>query len=228
MKVLIIEDDIQVAEVIALAFEMRWADASIRQAKTGKAGLSLLESEKPDLVILDLGLPDQDGFEVLKSIRLFSNVPIIILTARDDDNDIIMGLERGADDYITKPFKQLELMSRSQALLRRSRMAPRSFPSYGAVRFGDSLRSLYIGLRKIILTSTESAVMYELIKNGGTTVSTSSLCRSIWGDENGTSSEAIRVYIRRLRKKLEANPDKPILIVTHPGSGYSLQKLKDY
>jgi two-component system, OmpR family, response regulator VicR len=226
MKALIVEDDPLVTEIVSLAFIMRWPDTTIIRTKTGKEAISLVEREKPDLVILDLGLPDQNGFDVLKSIRIFSIVPIIILTARDDDNDIIMGLEWGADDYITKPFKQLELMSRAQAILRRSHMEPRSYPSYGSVRFGNSLRALYVGSKKIVLTSTESAIMYELVKNGGITLSTSNLCKAIWGGEDVTSFEAIRVYIRRLRKKIEANPEKPALIITHPGSGYSLEKTK--
>jgi two-component system KDP operon response regulator KdpE len=223
MKVLIVEDNPDVSEVMSMAFEMRWPDAVLITTGSGKNAVMLAESEHPDLVVLDLGLPDIDGFDVLKDIRLFSNVPVIILTARDDESDIIKGLERGADDYMTKPFRQLELMSRAQAVLRRHHLVSQvSPPACGDLRFGQSLHDLYLGKRQIDLTNTESTLLSHLMRNTGKVVATSTLAELLWGADYPGSHAAVRVYIRRLRKKLEANPEKPDIILTNPGSGYSL------
>jgi DNA-binding response OmpR family regulator len=223
MRVLVVEDDPTVSEIIAIAFEMRWPQAEVIRTSSGKEAVARVGSENPDLVVLDLGLPDEDGFDVLAQIRLFSQIPIIILTARNEESDIIRGLERGADDYITKPFRQLELMSRAQSILRRCHVTSQSLPSYGLIRFGQSLRELYIGDRKVILTNTESALMHYLISNGGKIVSLSNIGQVIWGTDFAGSHDAIRVYITRLRNKIEKNPKKPVYIITHPGTGYSLE-----
>ncbi len=119
MKILIIEDDQQIVEAIILAFQIRWPEAEVISTQLGEKGVDLVETEKPNVVILDLGLPDISGFDVLKQIRLFSDIPVIILTARSEETDIVKGLEWGADDYIAKPFRQLELLSRVKALIRR-------------------------------------------------------------------------------------------------------------
>lgn len=223
MKVLIVEDDPEVAAVISMAFEMRWPEVIVVSTSSGKDAVIKVESESPDLMVLDLGLPDIDGFEVLKDVRLFSTLPIIILTARDEESDIIKGLERGADDYMTKPFRQLELMSRAQALLRRYHLVSQTAPlAYANIRFGQSIHSVHIGKRQIDLTGTESVVLSHLIRNAEKVVPVGSLAEVIWGADYPGSHEAVRVYIRRLRKKLEADPEKPQLIHTHPGIGYSL------
>ncbi|MFC2067664.1 response regulator transcription factor [Chloroflexota bacterium] len=119
MKLLLIEDDSDIVEAISLAFQIRWPEAQVISTQSGKKGVGLVESVQPDIVILDLGLPDIDGFTVLRKIRLFSQVPIIIVTVRADESDIIKGLEWGADDYIIKPFRQLELLARVKAQIRR-------------------------------------------------------------------------------------------------------------
>src|SRR4030042_1995566 len=119
MKVLVIEDDREIVDAISLAFQIRWPEAKLISTRLGQKGVELVESESPDIVILDLGLPDINGFEVLQAIRLFSQVPTIILTVRSDEADIVKGLEWGADDYITKPFRQLEFLARVKALIRR-------------------------------------------------------------------------------------------------------------
>ena len=119
MKVLIVEDDKEIVDAITLAFQIRWPEAKVVSTRLGRKGVELVESENPDIVILDLGLPDISGFEVLNQTRLFSHVPIIILTVRADEADVVKGLEWGADDYILKPFRQLELLARVKALIRR-------------------------------------------------------------------------------------------------------------
>lgn len=122
MKVLVIEDDAEVVEAVSTCFEMRWPDATVISTSEGGKGVELVETELPDIVILDLGLPDIDGFKVLQQIRLFSNVPILILTVRDQKLDIARGLELGAEDYLTKPFDHIEFLARVKAVLRRTSM----------------------------------------------------------------------------------------------------------
>lgn len=122
MKVVIIEDQAEIVEAVSMCFELRWPDVTVLSTGEGIKGLELIEAESPDVVILDLGLPDIDGFEVLRQIRLFSDVPIIVLTARNQRVDIVRGLELGADDYITKPFDHIEFLARVKAVLRRTSM----------------------------------------------------------------------------------------------------------
>ena len=119
MKVVVIDDSPEIIEVVSLCFQLRWSNADLTSASTGSEGLELVESESPDIVVLDIGLPDMEGFEVLKEIRRFSQVPVIMLTVRGEDTDVARGLEMGADDYITKPFSHIELVARVQAVLRR-------------------------------------------------------------------------------------------------------------
>jgi DNA-binding response OmpR family regulator len=120
LKILVIDDDPGITEVVSIAFELRWPDAKVMVAESGENGLLMLESENPQLIILDIGLPGIDGFDVLRATRSISNVPVIMLTARDDQTNIARALEMGADDYLTKPFSHLILLARAQALIRRS------------------------------------------------------------------------------------------------------------
>ena len=126
MKILVIDDDPQIAEVVTIAFELQWADAKVVVADSGESGLSVLERENPHLVILDIGLPGIDGFEVLKVIRSKSMVPVIMLTVRSDEEDVARALDLGADDYLTKPFSHLVLLARAQSVLRRYFVGSRS------------------------------------------------------------------------------------------------------
>jgi len=184
-----------------------------------------VESESPDLVILDLGLPDISGFEALKEIRLFSVVPVLILTVRSEEADIVKGLEWGADDYIVKPFRQLELLARVKALTRRKGLPGEDPPLVcGVMRFDPSTRQLVCGDREIGLTCTEGNVLHQLMKNAGHVVTHSHLAEAVWGEEYGGSSDSLKVYIRRLREKLEEDPSHPQLILTKAGVGYLLAK----
>jgi two-component system KDP operon response regulator KdpE len=225
MKILIVEDDPEILDVISTAFEIRWPEAVILRVTTGKEAVTFAESQQPDLVVLDLGLPDIDGFEVLRQIRLFTNMPIIILTARDEEKDIVKGLERGADDYMIKPFRQLELLARAQALLRRVYQINQTNPdSYRELRFGHSIHNLFVGNREVKLTTTEGAIMSYLIRNAEKIVPFADLAEVVWGTDYVGSRDAVRVYIRRLRMKIETQPETPRYIHTHPGIGYSLRQ----
>jgi len=225
MKVLIIEDDREIVEIISLAFEIRWPDVKLVSTHLGEKGIELVESENPDVVILDLGLPDISGFDVLKEIRTFSNVPIVILTVRGEEADIVKGLEWGADDYITKPFRQLELLSRIKALTRRAGSSGEETPLVcGELRFNPTTRQLLRGQEEIRLTRTEGSVLHHLMRNAGQVVTHSSMAESVWGEDYPDAVDSLRVYIRRLREKIEPDPDNPQIIITHTGIGYSLSK----
>jgi len=225
MKVLIIEDDREIVEVISLAFEIRWPEVKLVHTHLGERGVEMVESESPDVVILDLGLPDVSGFDALKQIRLFSAVPILILTVRSDEADIVRGLEWGADDYMVKPFRQLELLSRIRALTRRVGSLAEETPLVcGQLYFDPSTRELRQGDREISLTRTEASILYHLMRNAGQVVPYYSLAESVWGEDYPDATDSLRVYIRRLREKLEADPSNPRIILTRAGVGYLLAK----
>jgi two-component system response regulator VicR len=224
MKVLLIEDDREIVDAISLAFKIRWPEATLISTRLGQKGVELVESESPDIVILDLGLPDINGFEVLQQIRLFSQVPTIILTVRSDEADIVKGLEWGADDYITKPFRQLEFLARVKALIRRQGSTEMETLSYGPLRLDTTIGQLNYDGKDISLTVTESHIMAHLMRNGGRAVTHSSLAEAVWGDDYPGAADSLKVHIRRLREKIEEDPSHPRLILTRTGVGYFLAR----
>ena len=224
MKVLLIEDDREIIEAISLAFQIRWPEAELVSTRLGEKGVELVESEAPDIVILDLGLPDINGFEVLRQIRLFSHVPTIILTVRSDEADIVKGLEWGADDYITKPFRQLEFLARVKALIRRRSPSEEETLVCGPLRLDATTGQLYCDGREIALTITESHILGHLMKNAGHVVTHMSLAEAVWGDDYPGVADSLKVHIRRLREKIEVEPSDPQLILTKTGVGYFLAK----
>ncbi len=225
MKVLIIEDDREIVEIITLAFEIRWPGVTLVNTHLGNKGVELVESENPDVIILDLGLPDTNGFDVLKEIRSFSDTPVMILTVRGEESDVVKGLEWGADDYMVKPFRQLELLSRVKALTRRAPGPVRSDQiTHGNLRYNPTIRQLYRGDEEVLLTRTEGTILFQLMKNAGQVVTNTGLAEAVWGDDYPDAVDSLRVYIRRLREKIEPNPDNPSLILTKTGIGYMLAK----
>jgi two-component system, OmpR family, response regulator VicR len=225
MKILIIEDDQQIVEAITLAFQIRWPEAKLVSSQQGEKGIELVENEKPDIVILDLGLPDINGYDVLKQIRLFSDIPILILTARTEESDIVKGLEWGADDYMIKPFRQLELLSRIKALTRRKSNTDTEAPlSIGPLSFNPITGQLIFNQKEISLTPTEGRILHHLMRNAGQVVTHSSLADAVWGEDYPGAVDSLKVYIRRLREKLEIEPQQPQLIVTKAGIGYLMIK----
>jgi two-component system response regulator VicR len=225
MKILVIEDDLQIVEAITLAFQIRWPEAKLISTQQGEKGIELVESEKPEIVILDLGLPDINGYDVLKQIRMFSDIPILILTARTEESDIVKGLEWGADDYMIKPFRQLELLSRIKALTRRRTSTDSEVPiSVGQLSFSPPTGQLTYKNKEISLTPTEGRILHHLMRNAGQVVTHSSLADAVWGEDYPGAVDSLKVYIRRLREKLEMEPQQPQLILTKAGVGYTLVK----
>lgn len=221
LKVLIIEDNEEIFNMIELTFKIRWPEAELVLAEQGEGGIELAEKENPDLIILDLGLPDIDGYEVLKTIRQYSKTPVIILTVRDEEQDIVKGLEIGADEYIIKPFKQLEFLSRIKAVLRRQQPQGGEVSlKVGNFKFTNSTRTIFIGSNKITLTHTEGLMLFELLNNTGKTVTYDHLANILWGEDYRGAKEAIRVYIRRLREKIEKDSKNPVYITNYKGIGY--------
>jgi two-component system KDP operon response regulator KdpE len=224
MKILIIDDEPDVIESVRLGFTLQWREVDVLGAQSGEAGLDAVEHEHPDIVLLDVGLPDIDGFEVLRQIRAFSDVPVVMLTARDDSMDKVKGLELGADDYVTKPFNHLELMARVKAVLRRLEMpAPASrAPSFraGDLEVDFARQEARLRGERLDLTPTEYKLLYHLVRNAGHVLQHGTLLAKVWGREYVDEVDYIRVYIRRLRDKLGDDPDKPRYIRTERGLGY--------
>jgi two-component system KDP operon response regulator KdpE len=225
MKILIIEDDQSIIESITLIMQVSWPDAEIVSTESGKDGIAIVKKTMIDVVILDIGLPDILGFDVLKRIRDFSDVPIIVLTVNSSETDIVRGLELRADDYIIKPFRPLELLARLKLVLRR-KYYPKgeNYICIGRFQFDVTSHKLETENKLINLTSTESLILYYLAMNRGNVLSLAILAQKIWGDDYPGANEAIRVYIRHLRKKIEDNPNNPKLIITKSGIGYMLEK----
>lgn len=229
MKILIIEDDPDVVEVELLCFELRWRHTQAVVASTGAQGVELVEAEKPDLVVLDLGLPDIDGLEVCRQIRAFSDVPIVIITVRDSEMDIVKGLEMGADDYITKPFRHIELLARMQAVLRRAQAWPladgeQPFVS-GDLYVDFARREVSVSNHAVKLTPTEYNLLIYLARNAGQVVPHRVLLERVWGREYLEATDYLKVHIQRLRQKLGDNAQSPRMIFNERGIGYKLGKL---
>jgi len=224
LKVLIIEDDAATVEMISLAFEFRWPESILLSTDKGIKGAELVEKESPNVVILDLGLPDIDGIEVLREIRQFSNVPVIILTARTEDSAVVRGLELGADDYVTKPFDSMVLLARVKSVLGRTGMpqlrGTQSRVSADGLVIDLAARQVTVNDTPIALTATEWTLLSELIRNEGRVVTQERLAERLWGESTLEISSTIRSYVARLRIKLGDNSQSPKIIVTERGTGY--------
>ena len=225
MKVLIVEDDHEIVEIVSLAFEIRWPEAVLVSTHLGEQGVEMVETESPDVVILDLGLPDISGFDVLREVRRFSSVPILILTVRGEEADVVKGLEWGADDYMVKPFRQLELLSRIKALTRRANSSGGESPLVcGDLQYNPETLQLFQGPNEIQLTRTEANILSKLMQNAGQVVIYSNIAEAVWGEDYPDAVDSLRVYIRRLREKIEKDPDKPQVILTKTGVGYLMTR----
>jgi DNA-binding response OmpR family regulator len=229
MKILVVDDDRVVADLVM--FTVRRAGYEAVMASDAVSTLRRWQEYQPDLIILDINLPGttqlNDGFAICQYIRRQSDVPIILLTVRGEENDIVRGLEAGADDYVLKPFSPRQLIARVQAVLRRGRTAESSHPnaklSIDGLEFSPKLRevSLTNGETKT-LTSLESRLLEYLMLNAGHILTTNDLISDVWGASGG-NSEMLRQLVRRLRSKIEDDPTKPFYIQNLPGLGYAFR-----
>jgi len=224
-RVLIIEDDPNIVDLIRANLAVRGFDTLV--SSNGSKALALLETERPDMVLLDLMLPEVDGFELCKQIRERSSVAIIVVSARGGERDKVTALNMGADDYMTKPFGIEELLARILATLRRTRpaeAAAEAAPSViaiGEIEVDLVRQRVRMGGADVHLTPTEFALLRELALNRGKLLSRTHLLRRVWGRGYETETEYVRVYIRRLRAKLE-QAGSPPLIITQPRAGYRI------
>lgn len=221
--ILTVEDDERIRTAVKLALEAEgW---EVAEAAAGSEALERFEQRPADVVLIDIMLPDIDGFEVCREIRKSSDVPIVMVTARDDTHDIVAGLEAGADDYLTKPFAPKELSARIRALLRRTRSVDAGTPH---LRFGDlevipDEGTVRLAGAEVHLTKTEFRLLVELASNPGRVFSREVLLERVWGYDYFGDGRLVDVHIRRLRTKVEADPANPRHVVTVRGLGYKLQ-----
>jgi DNA-binding response OmpR family regulator len=229
-RALVVDDEVALADVVASYLKRE--NFEVHLAHDGSGALALAREVDPDVVILDVGLPGIDGFEVCRRFRVFSDAYVVMLTARDTEVDTIVGLSVGADDYVTKPFSPRELVARVRAMLRRPRRAPAAVPDlgeelrpprlFGELRINVDSREVHLDETPIMLTRTEFDVLAALSARPGTVLSRRQLLESIWGDSWFGADNVIDVHVGHLRRKLGDNPAQPRYVTTVRGVGYRM------
>ncbi|HWY78331.1 MAG TPA: response regulator [Verrucomicrobiae bacterium] len=221
MVALVIDDEIQLRRLLRLNLE--GAGYRVFEASSGQEGLAEAAQRRPDLVMLDLGLPDMDGVTVLKRLREWSRVPVIVLSVRDREADKIAALDNGADDYVTKPFSTGELLARLRTAQRHVQpAAENSIFHSGNLEVDLVKRVVTLKKAEIKLTATEYALLRLFVQHAGKVLTQKHIMREVWGPNYEGQTHYLRVYMSHLREKLEADPAKPDLFITEPGIGYRL------
>jgi len=219
--VLVIDDEVQIRRLLRVTLEAN--GYRVLEAATGSDGIVEAAQRRPDAIVLDLGLPDLDGVTVLKRLREWSRVPVLILTVRDAEDEKVAALDSGADDYVTKPFSTVELLARLRVALRHAQPQPEN----AVFRSGDlevdlSSRRVTVRGKEVKLTPTEYSFLRLLVRNAGRVVTQRQILTEVWGPNAVEQTHYLRVYAAHLREKLEADPARPELILTEPGVGYRL------
>lgn len=221
-RILVVDDEERMVRLIRLNLERDGFE--VVEALNGREALEKLRDTTPDLVLLDVMMPDLDGFEVLQMIREISNVPVIMLTAKGEENDRVRGLELGADDYVVKPFSSRELVSRVRAVLRRTEAV--SGTMHGIIEVDERLkidfdrREVWVEGKLVKLRPTEYRLLYHLVQNAGWVLTYDQILTRVWGYEYRDESHYVRLYINYLRQKIEKDPSNPKYILTERGVGY--------
>ena len=230
LLILVVEDDASVRNLITTTLKAH--DYRYLTAPTGQAAVLEASSHNPDIVLLDLGLPDIDGVEVIEKIRTWSNMPIIVISARSEDTDKIDALDAGADDYLTKPFSVEELLARLRVTQRRLLMMQKEFPAESAVFTNGKLRvdyaagCAYLNEEELHLTPIEYKLLCLLAKNVGKVLTHTYITQNIWGSSWENDIASLRVYMAALRTKIENQPNSPQYIQTHIGVGYRMMRVE--
>ena len=231
-QILIIEDDAAISRLIATTLDTQ--EYQYHVAKNGNGGLLEAVSYRPDVILLDLGLPDMDGLEIIRKIRGWSNVPIIVVTARSEDQDKVIALDAGADDYLTKPFSVAEFLARLRVALRRVRFDSEktnreaSVYENGALKIDYAAGCVYRDGEEIHLTPMEYRLLCVLAKNTGKVLTHNYLLKEVWGSSAlASDTPSLRVFTATLRKKIEPNPAEPRYIQTHIGVGYRMLRVTE-
>lgn len=219
--VLVIDDELQIRRLLRVCLEAN--GFRMVEAANAAEGITVAAQQRPELVLLDLGLPDADGVTVLKRLREWSQVPVVVLSVRDREDDKIKALDNGADDFVTKPFGSGELLARVRVALRHSQPATESalFVS-GPLQVDLTARVVKVNGRETKLTATEYALLRLFVRHAGKVLTHQQILREVWGPNYVEQTHYLRVYVAHLREKLEAEPSKPALLVTEPGIGYRL------
>ncbi len=224
LQVLVIEDELQIRRYLRTS--LAGHGYTLLEASSGQEGIEQTAQLQPDCVILDLGLPDMDGLEVLRRIRSWSAVPVVILTARGQEQEKISLLDAGADDYLTKPFSVGELLARIRAALRRTagmQASESPVTAIGDLRVDLAHRQVFRAGEEIHLTPIEYRLLSALVRNLGRVVTQRQLLQEVWGPEYTDAPHYLRIYMQHLRHKLEADPARPRYLLTEPGVGYRLR-----
>ena len=223
-SILVIDDESQMRRFLRVSLAN--AGYQVLEAETGEQGLSQAASKKPDLILLDLGLPDQDGLSVTVRLREWSKSPIIVISARGREEDKVTALDQGADDYLTKPFGVGELLARIRVALRHVATEGTSTPEFvlGDLKVDRSRRQVFVKSTEVHLTPIEYKLLALLVKNAGRVITHRQLLREVWGPNSVEHTHYLRVYMGQLRHKLEENPSRPLYIVTEPGIGYRIRQ----
>jgi two-component system KDP operon response regulator KdpE len=221
-RVLVVDDEPQIRR--ALAINLRARGYEVDLAEDGRTALELAARSHPDVVVLDLGLPELDGVEVIRGLRGWSRVPIVVLSVRDGERDKVAALDAGADDYVTKPFGMDELLARLRAALRRAAPAEEA-ATVETPDFVIDLAAKRVGRdgAEIRLTPTEWHLVEVLVRNRGRLVTQRQLLQEVWGPEYGEETNYLRVYMAQVRRKLEPEPSQPRYFITEPGMGYRFE-----
>jgi two-component system KDP operon response regulator KdpE len=219
--VLIVDDELQIRRLVRVCLEAN--GYRVLEAATGREGITEAAQRKPDVVLLDLGLPDMDGVTVLKRLREWSRVPVVVLSVRDREEDKITALDNGADDYVTKPFGSGELLARLRVAQRHATPAPEvSVYRSGKLEVDLIGRVVKLDGKEVKLTATEYALLRLFVMHAGKVLTHHQILREVWGPTYLEQTHYLRVYIAHLREKLEAEPSRPTLLLTEPGIGYRL------
>jgi len=227
-RILVVDDEPRMIRFIRMNLELE--GYTVFEAGDGVKALQQVRDVLPDLIILDIMMPELDGFETLRALREFSSVPVIMLTARGEEDDRVRGLELGADDYVTKPFSPRELVSRAKAVLRRTEAAPTT--EKGPLKIDDRLqidfdrREIFVEGKLVKLRPTEFRLLYHLVSNAGWVVPHDQLLAKVWGYEYRDETHYLRLYVNYLRQKLEADAAHPKYILTERGVGYRFVDFK--
>ncbi len=224
-RVLVIDDEIQIRRLLRISLQKK--DYEVFEAATGFEGIQEALKVRPDIVLLDLNLPDTDGSSVLEELRKWSTIPIVILSVRNSEEDIVSLLNAGADDYMIKPFNTGELMARMNAALRKQRPSPEetSF-STGRLEIDFESRKVLVEGAEVRLTPTEYGILSLLARNPGKIITQERILKELWGPLSEVESGSLRVHVYSLRKKIERDPSAPELVITEPGIGYRLAVMK--
>lgn len=221
--VLVVDDERAIQRFLRAALEEN--GFRVLEASTGKAALELAAAKKPDVVLLDLSLPDLDGLEVLKRLRQWTSAPVIVVSARGEESDKIAGLDRGADDYLTKPFGVEELLARIRVALRHAESAardPEPVYEHGDLKIDLTVRRVWLAKKEVRLSPLQYALLAVLARNAGRVVAQKLLLKELWPD-GGSTAEALRILVHQTRHRVEAQPARPKHLKTEPAVGYRLE-----